>query len=219
VRGDDAEIFKDNPCFLLSVSCLGKAAPLPPEKKIDIAYANSADGLKSEFDDFLGTWKTKEGDKARAIMRSLHLADPKSFFKATWGDDAGGFLAGEYDQLSPHMDEMQHVIMDLAKSGATEVKVTRFDNANDSEETTYQAAAIKAMKKPVPLYSVRITAPGHHLGQHFYSFIYLDGTFRYIGKTKQLGGTAPADARVDALAELRLKDAAEYARSGKLPQD
>jgi hypothetical protein len=219
VGGDGADIFATRPCKALPLYCQGKAPPEVARPKITIAYPESTDGLKAELTDFLGTWASKDGDRARAIMASLHMPDAEAWFKATWGDAAGSRLSSEYAQNARYMDEMQHVVMKLAQDGVTEVSVQRFDRTGDPDETKYQSEALRAMKAPVPLYSVRITRPGHRLGQHFYSFVYRDGTFRLIGKTKHLSGGPEPTKEVDALSELRMRDAKVYLKTGKLPED
>ncbi len=183
-------------------------------------YPDTTDGLKQELTDFLGTMTSKDGNRARAIMGSLHMTgDAPGWFKATWGDDVGGRLAAEYAAGEHGMDNLQHLAFDLANQGATNVEVMKFEKPDDPEENTYESEALRAMKKPVPLYSARITKPGHHLGTHIWSFAYIDGGFRLVGRLTHLkDGPAPSP-EVDAVAQLRLKDAKVYLDTGKLPED
>jgi hypothetical protein len=69
------------------------------------------------------------------------------------------------------------------KDGRTFVSVTKIESATDDNGTGSQKQALAAMKVKVPLYTVRFREqPGTSSGYTLWSFVYVDGGFRFIGK-------------------------------------
>ena len=52
----------------------------------------------------------------------------------------------------------------------------------DKEAKGLQAEALKAMKEPVALYTVYFKAKGADAGKSVWSWVYVDGAFRIMGK-------------------------------------
>jgi hypothetical protein len=73
----------------------------------------------------------------------------------------------------------------LVKTDQTKVKVDRFTKADDPGAVGYQVKAIELSKKPLELYSVRLTDEDKKVF-HVWSFVHEDGTFRYVGKLREL---------------------------------
>jgi hypothetical protein len=72
------------------------------------------------------------------------------------------------------------------QGGRTEVLVRRLERPGE-EATGLQNDALKAMKRPTPLYSVRLVKPGETTGFHLWSFVRAGGGFRYVGKMAGVG--------------------------------
>ena len=68
------------------------------------------------------------------------------------------------------------------------------------------------MKQPVPLCTVRVSEPGSDQGYTLWSFTWVDGRFRFVGKMKK-AETREFDADIatemDMLAELPVRDVRE----------
>ena len=173
---------------LLMVSCLlasgcGKGTATNKAKANSVSYPETIDGLKGLTQDILAA--TKSGDKNRVstLVKSLTMSDYEAWFTKVFGSEKGAKLAADY---KAHLNDFEASVTELftkmVAEGKTEVRVSRFDKAGNSEATGAQNQALAAMKAPVPLYSVRLVKPGEDLGMHLWSFIYADGSFRFAGK-------------------------------------
>ncbi|MBA4192100.1 MAG: hypothetical protein C0467_29325 [Planctomycetaceae bacterium] len=128
---------------------------------------------------------TKEGEKQKAadLAKPLVLPKPETWFKGVFGDEKGTKMTAEYNKVVPKFEgDIEQLFAKVVKAGQSEISVLRFERAPDPKAVGYQNDAMAVMKKPVPLYSVRFVKPGDRLGQHVYSFVYVDGGFRMVGK-------------------------------------
>jgi hypothetical protein len=178
------------------------------------AFEDSTTGLKSLVEQ-LGA-----GDaRAAAIAESLRLPDPKGFFTVTFQAPVVDSLLAEYTAFTGHFAGLPEDVAIQKAGGRTELLVERFDRRGDPSATGLQDEAFKAMKAPVPLYSVRMHPPGKASGYHLFNFVYVDGGFRFVGKLKkaQPDPTGPMAAEVAAVMELRNKDREVFFETGKLP--
>jgi hypothetical protein len=147
-----------------------------------------------------------DDDDAHQRASGLALPDAERWFAATFGP-AGGAVAAEYAPLAAELPQMTEALRPLAGRRPV-ITVERFADATDTGATGYQAAALSAMARPVPLYSVRLTLPaddaGPEVAYHVWSFVDVDGRFRWVGKLRPLVGTPPGDG-ADPL-EVRVRD-------------
>ena len=148
-----------------------------------VSYPETTDGLKRLTEDILAA--TKSGDKAKVslLVKSLQMSDYEAWFNKTFGSGKGARLSADYkSHLSDFETGATDIFTKMVAEGKTEVRVSRFDKAGNSEATGAQNQALAGMKEPAPLYSVRMVRPGEDLGMHLWSFIYADGSFRFAGK-------------------------------------
>ncbi len=188
----------------------GGAAPVK-------AYPGTADGLRALVTDAMAAARDGRDADANAIGASLELPNADAWFAATFGPEVGGRLAVEYAPMKQQLGQLAPLMKDLIAKGRTEISVEKFDAPGDPMSTGLQSNALKAMTQRVPLYSMRATEPGKTTGFHLYSFVYVDGGWRLAGKMKKVD-PVPAPPEVEALGELRMKDAREFLASGKLPE-
>jgi hypothetical protein len=149
------------------------------------------------------------GDERTARSRAGELAMPRAgaWFAETFGA-AGERIAAEYDPLAGQLPQLVDALRPWVSAGPVDIAVERFADPADPGATGYQAAALAAMERRVPLYSVRLTASAGDAGAsgvyHLWSFVDVDGRFRWVGKMRPLVG-APPGTGIDPL-ELRLRD-------------
>lgn len=147
------------------------------------AYEESADGLKKLNEDILAALKAKDDAKATQLIKSLELPNAAEFFKKTFGDEMGAKIGENHAKMSQSMTEglLKSYKSQLAQN-RTNVTAYKLTDAESKEATGLQSGAMKAMKQAVPLYGVRLIEPGKDAGMHYWSFVYVDGGFRMVGK-------------------------------------
>jgi hypothetical protein len=165
-----------------------------------------AAALESEVGGLLAAIADGDDEGARRRASALALPDADRWFAVTFGP-AGAAVAAEYAPIAAELPQMVDALRPLAARRPT-LTVERFTDATDTAATGYQAAALAAMARPVPLYSVRLTLAeddvGPAVGYHLWSFADVDGRLRWVGKLRPLVG-APSVDGADPL-ELRVRD-------------
>ena len=141
------------------------------------------------------------------------LPDPEMWFRDTFGNEHVDKLVKEYAVWSVRIPELPKELRRQRKSGRTELLTERFDSADDEMATTFQAIALRKMETKEPLYSLRLVEPGAHEGWHLWSFAFVDGKVRFVGRLMALTPIA-ADPDLVERASLRKKSEREL-RLGK----
>jgi hypothetical protein len=184
---------------------LGAACSGPDGAASDGADPRTA-ALRGEVGALLEAIAAGDDDDARQRAARLALPDAERWFAVTFGP-AGGAVAAEYAPLAAELPQLTEALRPFAGRRPV-ITVERFGDATDTAATGYQAAALSAMARPVPLYSVRLTLAaddaGAEVAYHLWSFVDVDGHFRWIGKLRPLVGTPPGDG-ADPL-EVRVRD-------------
>ena len=145
-----------------------------------------------------------EGGEAEKLGKNLALPDPYKFFTTAFGPTEGGILALEYDREVPKLGTI-HMFFKAGKTkGRTQILVEKHVSADDENANALQEAAVRAMKTPMAIYTVNVVEPGKTIGSSLWSFAYVDGNFRYLGKMKAL---KPNSSPFDDLSKKDLKDA------------
>jgi hypothetical protein len=145
-------------------------------------------------------------DDAAAIesVRSLLLPEAPTWFLATFGEEHARALALEYAPWILRLPDLPSEVRRNAAAGKTELLVERFERSDDEMATTFQAIALRKMKTKLPLYSMRLVEPGDEDGWHLWSFAWVDGKVRFIGRLMALTPIA-ADPDLAERASLRKK--------------
>lgn len=147
---------------------------------------------------------TEDDDAAMRSARALLLPDPKAWFQAAFGDEHVTGLVAEYAPWRARIPTLQAELRKNVRAGKTEILAERFDRSDDEMATTFQAIALRKMKVKTPLYSLRLVEPGEEDGWHLWSFAWVSGELRFIGRLMALTPIA-ADANLAARATLRKK--------------
>ncbi len=144
------------------------------------SYPDSSDGLKQLAADL-----TVASDSQGAKMgTNLALPDASAFFTKTFGAEMGAKLAGDYATEAPKLASIQSFFKMATVRGRTVLLVDKHTDATDENANMLQQTAMKAMVAPVPIYTIRAVEPGKTIGSSLWSFAYVDGAFRYLGKLK-----------------------------------
>jgi len=198
---------------MCGLACCGDSAPRAGQAASTDANDPVLDGLRDELERLLT--EVARGNDAAARQRAANLALPDApvWMTETFGD-AGQALAAEYAPLAATLPRFVETARGLVRAGQNAIVVERFTNATDPAATGYQAAALARMQSPVPLFSARFTTRrdgGPPAVFHMWSFVIIDGRFRWIGKLRALAATAPSVDGRDVL-ELRVRDRAALER-------
>jgi hypothetical protein len=146
------------------------------------------------------------------LLISLQLPEAGRWFGDVFGPELGPRLVAEHEPQRAGIGWLASHIKGRIETGLTSIRAERFDGPDNPGAVGYQSAALAAMKRPVPLYSVRFATPDGKKTWHIWSFVYEAGTFRYVGKMRKVEKSPPpADGR-DPL-EYRLSDAARVKAS------
>ena len=139
--------------------------------------------LQKLMEDTLAAVKAGQKDKVAALLKPLVLPDATTWFKKVFGDDIGAKLGAEYSKMSPTLaTDLAGIFEGRVKDGRTIVSVTKVESATDPNATGLQKQALAAMKTKVPLYTVRFVEKPGMPGYTLWSFVYVDGQFRLVGK-------------------------------------
>lgn len=146
-------------------------------------YPDTPAGFESLNKDILTALQDGKTDAAKDLIKTLVLPDADKWFVTTFGDEHGKPMAEQYAKTAEALpDALLKVYQDQLKQNRTNVKAYKVESADDKNATAQQQAQLAAMKTKVPLYGVRLIAPGKEAGMHLWSFVYVDGHFRMIGK-------------------------------------
>lgn len=199
-------------CVLVCAACPSKEQSKPPRALDPIrafSYEESTAGLKKLFQDMLGSIADKDRRYAEHLAKTLVLSEPEAWFKKVFGSRVGDALHAEYEPLTPDFASFADLITQLLKGGQTRFTVERFNDAKNDAATGYQSLALNKMLKPTPLYSVRAVNRDNSRVFHAWSFIYQDGFFRWIGKTRATAAGEPDPPEIEGdidVREYRVRD-------------
>ena len=207
---------------LVCAGCPSKDADKP--RTLDpvraFAYEESTAGLKKLFQDMLAAIADRDRRYARHLAKTLVLAEPEAWFKTAFGTRLGEALFAEYEPLTPDFASFADLVTQLHDNKQTRFVVERFNDADSDAATGYQALALKKMRKPVPLYSVRAVDRDNERVFHAWSFVYQDGFFRWIGKTRATASGEPDPPEVEGdidVREYRIRDVPTIRKAAAQP--
>ena len=145
--------------------------------------ADDISSLKKLIEDTLAAYRAGDKVRAEALVRPMKLPDAAAWFKRVFGDEVGAKLAADYAEGTRDLTAgLGSLFEGRVKDGRTFVSVIKLESAMDSNATGYQKQALAAMKEKVPLYTVKFGAQPGATGFSLWSFVFLDGQFRLVGK-------------------------------------
>ncbi len=143
-------------------------------------YPESAMGLTKLIEDILGLLQAGDIKAATLLAAGIARFDHDAWFREVFGGDVGSRLASSLGGSDMAAALIQTFSEQIEKR-RTVVHVERFTGQNE-RAVGNQNRAMAAMRKPEPIYSVRLAEPGQDLGLHLYNFIFAQGGFRFVGK-------------------------------------
>jgi hypothetical protein len=149
--------------------------------------------LKAYFEQMLA-----EKDERVLKTASLRLQIPNStaWFREVFGPELGSTLDNEYSQLrSGWTRQFLPLLKGLRERGQTVVAVQVIRSPSDPEAIDAQRQALSNMQRPTSLYTARFINPATRDEYVMYSFAYVDGAFRFLGRMQQSPAPQAADAQ------------------------
>ena len=156
----------------------------PLEQNPAVATAGEEDRcgeLKAIMESALAAARKGDTAELRKIAAGLKLPDSSKWFVDQFGAAKGKSLDVDYKHRV-FEERMPRFFRQMLADGSTEVIATCVDHSKDKDGTHGQKKAIETMASPVKLYSVRFVRPGAKQGFHVFSFAYVDGGMRCVGR-------------------------------------
>jgi hypothetical protein len=188
----------------------------PADAAPPVTYAESKKALGELIDELLAALADDDRARANRLVESFELMDYQGWFTQHFGDALGSELAASYEPAVGRFDQLLGVLDELVDKGHDQVVIERFTSLTDKDAVMYQNLALRAMKKRAALYSVRLIDPKAAAEDpdrvfHLWSFVHHDGSFRWVGKLKEVApqGEEAADLIDDEgrdRRELRLRE-------------
>jgi hypothetical protein len=158
------------------------------DELVGTLYEDTTEGFRRLILDVIDSVSRGDIAQSQALIAGLELSDPVSWFSATFGPDDGVRAAQDYAKLSgSFIAQVTNIFHEVVAKGQTLLQITALDDPKSQGVTELQAAALSAARDSLRLYSVRFLQPGKERGFHLWSFAYVDGGFRLLGKIQALG--------------------------------
>lgn len=155
-------------------------------------YSDSVQGLESLMRTLVGAIQNDDAGEEARLLESMRLEDPKAWFGEVFEPPVAERLVAEYEPLKGGIGHLVNALKGPIDAGQTDVKADRFDAPDMQGATGYQQAALKHMKKKVPLYSVRLSTRDGKRTFHVWSFVHDGATFKLVGKMRAVEEKEPA---------------------------
>jgi hypothetical protein len=160
----------------------------PKEAPKSAGAGESPEALEKQITALRDAVKTGDSKQVEGPLLDMGMVPDKAeaWFKSTFGDEKGAVLFKEWEEeIFKNLPKMVRPFKEANKDGKTEIKVIKIEKGS-KEGTGLQTAALEAMKKPQPLYTVKLLKPGETAGLSLWSFAFIDGKFRMLGKMSKV---------------------------------
>jgi hypothetical protein len=137
--------------------------------------------LQQLMESAISAARKNDSKKLREIAISLKLPDSQKWFVEEFGTAKGNALHSDY-KYRLFEQRLPIFFHEMVSDGSTVVTVTCVDHNKDKDGTWGQRSAIGTMTSPLKLYSVHFLHPGAKKGFHVFSFAYVDGGMRCVGR-------------------------------------
>jgi hypothetical protein len=149
-------------------------------------YPRSVAGLEEQIGDIVTTAADGPSDLLTYRVQQLVIPSYGNYFSHVFGFKHYKPVADEYSQLSKDTAPLAQLFVKLADRKQTEITVVELKDENYADVRGLQRRAFLAMHHPQTLYTVKLTREGEDAGQSLWSFVYVDGAFRFAGKMRAL---------------------------------
>jgi len=167
----------------------GGSSPSTPASSVNPSGLDGSKDLSAEFKKLMETTYATAKDnpsKLGEILKTFVLPDHDAWFRKTFNEEMAKAFEQRYAEQGPKLEsEMVPLWTDkLVKDGQSDIRVFCLTDPNDGNATGLQKDALQSMKTKTPIYTVKFRKPGEELGMSVWSWAYVDGGFRFIGKGK-----------------------------------
>ena len=150
------------------------------------------------------------GQRADEALAALALPDAKEYFKLHFDDGVADRLTKTYDEAAEHLPELSDVLKTELDKGRTKAVVEAFDDPDDRKAVGFQSIALREMRNPTPVYSVRLVGKDDETGSfHIWSFVHDGKAFRWVGKMANV--RTDINDKEKKILELRIERAHQLA--------
>lgn len=193
-------------CFLLILfatsslraqSSSAPAAGTPPVPVAKLDYPDSTSGLERLVKDILKAQLDNDNAGGEALLMSLVLPNPRSWYESTFGPVIAKNEGALYEQASSEMPRiLAKNFLDALHFQSNQIEVKRFERGCDDNSGEFTFGILHARLEPVALYEVRFLK-GDKLIRLF-AFTFVDGKFRFVIAPKLEGKVFPPVLRETA---------------------
>lgn len=169
-------------------------------------YPDTTKGLESLVSALVEATQQDDPNQKARLLDSIRLPDP-TWFRESFDQKVADRLIEEYKPMYDGIGHLLTVLQPLIAQGPIVAEAEEFTKAEAPGATGYQSAALSAAKKPIKLYSVRLSTPDRKRTFHLWSFVHLNGTFRFVGKMRRAVDKPPT--------EVNGRDPLEYRQSDR----
>lgn len=196
----------------------GEADAGEGETEVEVSFPPTESGLAKLMGQLNRSIASGDGAEYERLMRSLRLPDHEAWFREHFRERAARRLAEEYEPIHEEIGQMKGVLEGYLDKGLKNIEPYKFGDPEAPSATGYQSRALEAMTDPVPLYSVRLSDETRDKAFHLWSFVHVGGTFRFVGKMKEIVREDPPVEDDHDLLELRNTDRERYELGKKLDE-
>ena len=155
----------------------------PPSTDVNAAvkldYPDSPSGLERLVKDILKAQKSNDGTRADALLRSLVLSAPRTWYDDVFGSNIAAETEALYEKSAASLPpSIARYLLDAQTRQLDSVNVVRFEKSCDDNSGEDTFGILHARRHAVPLYELRLIH-GDKFNRLF-AFAYVDGGFRFI---------------------------------------
>jgi len=150
-----------------------------PSSDTKLNYPDTTSGLEHLAKDILKAQKANDATTADALLRSLILPNPQTWYTGTFGPIIGENDGGHYEKASAELPSaLATNFLNIATQKLDMIEAKRFENSCDDNAGDTTFSLLRARIDPVPLYELRFFK-GDKFARIF-AFAFVDGSFRFI---------------------------------------
>lgn len=151
-----------------------------------------ASSLESLFRNLFAAYDQGKKDVIERAGRQLVLPNPEGWFAETFGQQQAGALSKEYQNVRKMLEtDFLGLIKGLETRDQTQVYAVAIRTPADRSANEAQKKALLSMTSAMPLYSAYFFKKGSKSPYQVYSFVYVGGNFRFVGKMQALATPKP----------------------------
>jgi TonB family protein len=177
--------------------------PNAPQNSAETQATNTlpdtAEGLRSLLEHLVAAIQKGDAQETSRITESLTVPNYKTWFAGVFGATVGDGVAGLYaESLKGPAPGLSESLRGVIQDGKTNIRVHRFEAADDSGADFYVRPLMKAMLKPTAVYEANAYKELPGAWQFPGYFFYVDGGFRFVSRYafRAVPGVLPARIRV-----------------------